>query len=346
MTSGNIYKIGIQYLREKRLKSFLCGFIYFILSRRNLYIDNLRYLLARIHNRGTYYTKVTVNGNLMYIDFRDNGISKELYIHRKREHFSTEFIKKFISEDEIIIDIGANIGYYALIESRLANKGKVYAVEPIPSNVYLLKRNIELNNCKNISVFQFAIGDIDGKAKIYVYDKCNWCSLTKNLNANIINEIEIITMTLDRFVESYVCQYPTFVRMDVEGYEYQIIKGASNILEKNKPLKLCIELHPHLMPRENMEELINILEQSDFKVKAIFLDPEPHDYNNINTMNKLRRIMNLPELGFVGNSYKDLNKLLKKKRYAPIAFFERRKGENRLYSTKIANNHERVLITQ
>jgi len=327
MTSGNIYKIGIQYLREKGLKSFLCGFIYFVLSRWNLYIDNLRYTLAKIRNRGVDYTKVTVNSYLMYIDFKDKGISKELYIHRKREHFSTDFIKKFISKDEIVIDIGANIGYYALLESQLANKGRIYAVEPIPSNINLLNRNIELNDYKNISVFQFAIGDDKAdKAKMYVYDKCNWCSFIRDPSGNIIDEIEVTTMTLDRFVEFYVCQYPTFIRMDVEGYEYQIIKGASKILEKNKPLKLCIELHSHLMPRENMEELINILKQSDFKVRAIFLDPESHNYKNINIMNRLRRIMGLPEFGFAGNSYKDLDKLLKERYYAPIVFFEKGKG--------------------
>ncbi len=326
MVNKNLFVIGSEHLRKWELKSFLCGFIFFSISRRNLCVDNLRYVIAKMRNKGVDYTKVKVNDNLMYINFKDNGISKELYIHRKREHFSTEFIKEIISEDEIIIDIGANIGYYALLESQLANKGMVYGVEPIPSNMNLLNRNIELNNRKNFSSFQCAISDKNGEAKMYVYDKCNWCSFTKDPGGNIIDEIEVQTMTLDKFVESCVCQDPTFIRMDSEGHEYQIIKGAANIFKKNNPLKLCIELHPHLMPRKNMEELINNLKQSGFKVMAIFLDSTPYNYKNINTINRLCRAMKIPEFGFAGNSYEDIYKLLKERCYAPIVFFERGKA--------------------
>lgn len=328
MTSGNIYKIGIEYLREKGLKSFLCGVIYFILYMRDTYLGNLRYTLAKIRSKGMNYTKIIrVNNNLMCIDLKDSGICKELYLYRKREPFSTDFVKKIIKENEIVIDIGANIGYYALLEARLANKGKTYCIEPIPTNINLLKRSIELNNYKNMDVFQYAMGDKNGKSKMYVYDKCNWCSLTKNVDATIIDEIEVPTITLDKFVECYVCQYPTFIRMDVEGYEYQIIKGAFKILESNKPLKLCIELHPHLMSKENMIELLNILKQRDFKVKAIFEDASPHAYKNINTNNRLRKVMRLPEFGFAGKSYEDLDRLLRKKG-GLLVFFERGKRKN------------------
>lgn len=322
---NKLVKRGSEHLKMGKPISFLCGLIFFIISRTNLHVDNLRYMLANIRNSDDCAV-VTINNNLMQIDFSDNGISKELYLHNKREHFSTDYIHKFIGTDDIIIDVGGNIGYYALLESQLASNGKIYAIEPVPSNIKLLNKNIKLNDYKNISTFQLAMGDKDGKAKMYVYDKCNWCSFTKDSTGNIIDEIEVPIMTLDGFVESYVCQYPTFIRMDAEGYEYQIIKGASKIFEKKNPLKLCIELHPHLMPKENMKELVNTLMQSDFKIAAIFLESTPHNYKNITVLNGLTRIMGGIEYGFVGNSYDDLNELLKDNYYTPMVFFERSHG--------------------
>lgn len=327
MISNNLLVKVREYIREGKLKSLLCGFIYFVLYMKDTYLGNLRYTLAKIRSKGMNYTKIIiVNANLMCINLKDSGICKDLYLYRKREHFSTDFVKNILKENEIVIDIGANIGYYALLEARLANKGKIYCIEPIPTNINLLKRSIELNNFKNISVFQYAMGDKNGNSKMYIYDKCNWCSFTKNLDGNIIEEIEVPIITLDTFVESYVCQYPTFIRMDVEGYEYQIIKGAFKILEINKPLKICIELHPHLMSRENMIELLNILKQRDFKVKAIFIDASPHAYKNINTINRLRKVMGLQEFGFAGKSYEDLDRLLREKR-GLLVFFEREKSD-------------------
>ncbi len=315
---------GIRYLNEKKYTGILSGFALIILCEVNEYIDNLKYGIAKILNRknGDYFTIKVNDSYSMYVNSRDKGISKQLSIHKKREHFSTEFMKKVIKEDEIVIDIGANIGYYALLEARLANRGRIYAAEPVPENLELLRKNVNLNNCKNIHLFGIALGDIESKARMYIYDKCNWSSFIKNTNGNILNEIESPIITLDKFVELYVHDSPGFIRMDVEGYEFQIIKGALKTLSCNKPLTLCIELHQHLMPAENMKELIKILKNNNFKVKAIFLELDPHNYNTINIINKLCRKLEIPEFGFQGDSYESLDKLLKQGR-VPMVFFEK-----------------------
>ena len=322
MTGKHLVKLGIRYIREKGFKHFLWRFLHFILVEKNRHIENLNYLFVRIRNIRTDHIQITVNSNyLMYVDLKDKGISKELCVHKTREPFSTEFLQKFVKEEDIVIDIGANIGYYSLMEAQLANKGKVYAIEPIPTNVDLLKKNVELNAYKNIFVYQFAIGDKNGVGKMYIYDKCNWCSFIKNPMGNIVNEVKVPLMTLDTFVNEYVDQSPSFIRMDVEGYEYQIIRGAAKVLE-NKPLKLCIELHPHLMPRKNMVELLNILKQKGFEIKAIFVETSLYNYKDINIINKLRRKIGLPEFGFGGQSYEDLDKLVRQNQSCMV-FFEK-----------------------
>ncbi len=328
MTNEKLIRKGIKCIREGRIKFLLFGVIYFIISLKNKWIQKLNYAFIKLKNIKKDYYKIVVNDSLMYIDLMDKGISEELCINKKRECFTTDFLKKVIKKDDIIIDIGANIGYYVLLEAKLASKGKIYAIEPIPKNNDLLKRNIKLNNYKNVFVFKCALGNKQGKGTMNICNKSNWSSFTKNPNVKIIKEINVPITTLDRFVEKNLHKPPTLVRMDVEGYEYQIIKGMLKTLNKNIPLKLLIELHPpwlNLMSRKNMEELIDILKSKGFKIKGIFSEVSPFNYKDIKIINKLRRMADLPEFGFMGESYEDLERLLKVEDiYVPNIFFERK----------------------
>jgi len=333
MISEYIIKQTVKRIKEKEIKALMCGFIYVLIIRKNHLIEKLRYTIARMGNRMTTYYKIIINDSLMYIDFRDNGISKELYVNKKREPFSTDFMKKIIREDDIVIDIGANIGYYVLLEAQLIGKGRVYAIEPIPTNRTLLEKNIELNLYKNVCVFNYAIGDRIGKGKMYIYNKGNWCSFIKNPNETVIEEKNFPIITLDSFIKEHLYQSPTFIRMDVEGYECQIIRGMPKLLEEKKPLVIFMELHPpwlNLMSESNTEEIIDTLKRNGFKVKAIFLEPVPPCNNkDIILLNKLRKIMGLPEFGLIGESYGELYKLLDEDlQCIPMVFFERYKEGN------------------
>ena len=121
--------------------------------------------------------------------------------------------------------------------------------------------------------------------------------------------------------------------MDVEGYECQIIRGMPKLLEEKKPLVIFMELHPpwlNLMSESNTEEIIDTLKRNGFKVKAIFLEPVPPCNNkDIILLNKLRKIMGLPEFGLIGESYGELYKLLDEDlQCIPMVFFERYKEGN------------------
>lgn len=210
-----------------------------------------------------------VNGFRMHLDLKDKGICEDLFHDGKRELIFTDYLlnSNILKEGDVVLDIGTNIGYYALIESKLVgDQGKVYAVEPISDNINILKRNISLNNCKNIEIFNLAMGDTDRKSKIYVSDRCNLCSLGRK-PSNIIGERITDVLTVDAFLKDK--DPPNLIRMDVEGYEYNIIKGMSKTLENN--VKILMEIHGPFLTRAQLEEMFDKLKQYNFQVRCVII---------------------------------------------------------------------------
>jgi len=315
----------ISCLKKGKFKgAFLRGTVPFIILA-NRYTGHVKYQLLKIQSRKKgpeILVEINKRYN-MYLNPEDKGVCSELGINRTREVFSTGFFEKIITEDMAIIDIGANIGYYALLESQLASKGQVYAIEPVPENFNLLLKNIELNGCRNISTYNFAIGNVNGFLDMYVYDKCNWSSFTRIPDEKIVDIIQVPIMTLDTFIESHVSAHPCFIRMDVEGFEYEILKGSQNTLRSAGPLIICIEMHPQLMSEDKVAECIQLMKDNRFCVKSIFLEMDsPSDFKYIQLINTLKNILNLPRYGYYGNDFTSLQELLAKG-YFPIVFFEK-----------------------
>lgn len=223
----------------------------------------------KVKNPG--YAFGNVNGFKMFLDLKnDSGISKELYIFGKREHDATNFIlsSNLVKEGDVVLDIGANIGYYALIWSKLiGDNGKVYALEPVKNNFRMLVKNINLNDANNITPFNIAAGRENKKEFINVAKAGNISSFF-NKEAEITGKEEVDLIKIDDFLKDK--EYPTLVRMDVEGYAGEILKGMKNTLKTTK--YLLIEIHPHIKNKKQKEEFASILMDNGFKVEKIFID--------------------------------------------------------------------------
>jgi len=312
------------YSKGNRLKSIFWGSILFGLNRFKIIIEELKYRELRKRYQGNFeLVAIPVNDYFLYLSPKEVGIHRDLIIHGIREPFSTKFLSGLIEPDDIIIEIGANIGYYAILESKLASNGVIHAIEPLPENVELLTKNIELNECNNIHQYSFAIGAEEGNRKLLVYDKCNWTSFTKNPEGIVIDEIDMPITTLDSLVFNSIKKCPSIIRMDVEGFECQIIKGALRLLKESSNLKLFIELHPHLVSVEDMDEMLGILRDNGYEVEAIFQEPFPYDYDFIGISNNIRRKAGISEDGLIGNCYEDLERRLSMKNSCEVFFVKR-----------------------
>lgn len=217
------------------------------------------------------YLVKEINNSKMYLDVTDQGLSQDLIVDGVRESYFLETVKNEVKEDDIVVDIGANIGYYALLQARIAGeRGKVYAIEPVPENIELLRRNIRLNEYSNVEVYQLAIGDKNGFATIYVPKERNRSSMrqpTSYIESGTVEEINVEIITLDDFLKGKL--YPDIIRMDVEGYEYQIIKGMKKILEKQLPLTLFMEFHFEALQREESIEILQTLKEAAFEIADV-----------------------------------------------------------------------------
>jgi FkbM family methyltransferase len=245
----------------------------FVRTASMVLVLSLRFILEHLK----YFpenTIVEVNNSKMFLLPRKGAIHRELFSYKKREPICTNYLMHsgILKEGDVVLDIGANIGYYVLVEAQLVGKsGKVYAVEPVCSNFELLQKNVQLNSFKNVSTFQFAFGEKDTKSEIYVSDKSNLCAMNRNaVGGKIISAQEVCVETVDTFFKDKAP--PNLIRMDVEGYEYEIIKGMAKTLKGN--IKILAELHPlrcYIDP-EKMDELFQVLEQNNFTVRFVVFE--------------------------------------------------------------------------
>jgi FkbM family methyltransferase len=234
----------------------------------------LEQVMRRTGRRLPKETVIEVNNSKMIVFPTKGSIHKDLFLHKKREPLCTDYLLRanVIKKGDVVLDIGANIGYYALAEARLVGeKGQVYAVEPVASNLELLNKNIQLNKLKNVPTFKYAFGDKNERAEIFVSDKSNLCAVSKDaVGGNIVGVQPVTMMTIDEFVKDK--KAPKLIRMDVEGYEYEILKGMSSTLKGD--IKILMELHPSpkFLGPKKLDELYQTLEQNNFKAKFVVFE--------------------------------------------------------------------------
>ncbi len=126
-----------------------------------------------------------------------------------------------------------------------------------------MKRNIALNNLNNIETYKIAIGKTNYIKKFNIYDESNCDSFIFNKVKNLKQVIETQIVSLDYFLKNK--EIPSLIRMDVEGFEYEIIIGMKETL-KNKNLILFIEIHPTLMKPFQTRYVFETLRENGFKI--------------------------------------------------------------------------------
>ena len=178
---------------------------------------------------------VRVQGCTLYLDPLDSlGIMKNGCFER----FETQIIKQLVKEGDVVVDVGANIGYYTIILSKIVGKsGKVYAFEPDVSNFQILTKNVMINDCTNVELVQKAVTESTGMVDLYLND-INLGGHRIHPTLSGTRNVEVSAISL----ESYFPDNQTidFLKMDIEGAEFQAMKGFGTI----RPGTMVMEFSP------------------------------------------------------------------------------------------------------
>lgn len=187
-----------------------------------------------------------------------------------------QYLLERIKPGMFVLDIGGNVGQYAILFAALVGPaGKVITFEPDPSHRISLKKNLELNRFGGrVTVEDFALSDQSGTHVFFSRDNDQMGSLVRaglgtNSNAVDVKELEVKTSRLDDYLATRNLGFPDWVKMDTEGAEINILRGARHLLQSNTII-LC-ELHPYAWPEFNAtyEELLTIVRECKRKIKYL-----------------------------------------------------------------------------
>lgn len=162
----------------------------------------------------------------MWLDLKDAGISRTLWLFGERELEHRKILESILKPGMTILDIGANIGYYVLLELQLMkNQGFVIAVEPSPQNVDLLKRNLRTNGHDDVEVHECAVSYESGQASFHLSEMSNLNTFHDNGTGSLHlsgRTILVKTKTVPQILNG---RQVNLIRMDVEGHEVAVLNG-------------------------------------------------------------------------------------------------------------------------
>lgn len=190
---------------------------------------------------------------------------------------TSSLLEKFLVEGNIVYDIGANTGYFTLASARLVgDTGKVFSFEPLPANISMLQKHVSINKINNTVIMKMAVSNRQGKV--------NFSNEENNLGNTYVdsiyfkdnrNKIEVDTASIDYLVNSLIITPPDLIKIDAEGAEYEILRGADKIISKYRPVLLLATHDNHT--KGIKDKCYRFLKEKQYEIKSIGI-------NNINPL--------------------------------------------------------------
>ena len=220
-----------------------------------------------------------------------NWLIDEFYT---KEPETLEWIDSFEKKENKIIfwDIGANIGIYSIYASLKYSNIEVVSFEPSTSNLRILTRNISINKLEEkIKVNQFPLSNVENKYLMFKEDKFiegvalhtwgeNYNFEGKSFNPT--NNYKIYGTTINYLLDNNILTIPDYIKIDVDGIEHLILRGASKYLKNPNIKSLSIELNENF--KEQLDSAFNIMKENNFNFK--------HKKHAASTLNVYKDIYN------------------------------------------------------
>ncbi len=170
-----------------------------------------------------------------------------------------KFIKKIIRKGNTVFDIGAHWGGFSIFFGKLVGEtGKVYSFEPSSINFRYLKKNVCINNLKKvIRIYKYAVGNEEKLIKLALAESSSGHNSIVRDDISVKRYEEVKQISLDNFVNNNSIDKINFIKIDVEGYELEVLKGFEKNLKRLKDLWLFVEYSPGFMEENKALELLD-----------------------------------------------------------------------------------------
>lgn len=231
-------------------------------------------LFTRTWNGGPLLKQRQINGFRLIVR-ADLDVGHQIYCHGQYEPEESRYLRQEMRAADICIDVGANVGYYTLLMATTASRGFVHAFEPSPLTASLLKTNLLLNDVRNADINQEALGDVPGEVEFIVSTDDAYSSLLDTGRKPVLGRNRVTMTTLDSYCETRHIERVDCLKVDVEGAEERVIRGAAGLLanQRRKPRLVMLELYnPMLSKYESSIDQVLALMRSfnyePFRVKG------------------------------------------------------------------------------
>ena len=274
---------------HKHLKRLIPNYSFSNIAIIRYFISSLMSLRAN---------KVTTTSNItLYLDKYD---SLGLTYNKQYESLETLFVQNTIKRSMTIIDVGANIGYYTTIFSQLSQNGTIYAFEPDAINFSLLQRNCETNKLNNVKLYNYACGNVNKTESLFISKDNKGDHRTYKVDGEERESNHIKMIRLDDFLP--VIPKLDFVKLDIQGYEFEAIRGMNDIIIKHKPI-ILLEFWPDGL-------IANNVKPNDFLEHLYDLNYDIHSLSSIDSNYKLEKIDIADHMSISETSKNDFNIIL------------------------------------
>lgn len=191
-------------------------------------------------------------------------VSRTLYLFDDFEADVTGLITDLLKPGQVMLDVGANFGYFSLLAARkVGPTGRVYSFEPDPRNIARFAANIERNHFSNITLVPKAVFNQPGTIQLNMAS-----DQEDNLGSSSIIDagkgrtvIDVETLTLDDFLPAQNIPQVHLLKMDIEGAELGALQGAKASLQSGRIQQLLLEFHQFILGpeklRQTLEEIIS-----------------------------------------------------------------------------------------
>jgi FkbM family methyltransferase len=214
------------------------------------------------------------NGVKMYFDYTNPRLSHIVYDVDIEEAASKQAFLDLIDDGDIVIDVGANIGEYSLIAAqKVKQNGKVISIEPLKSTAQTLTQNFQLNNFTNFEVISKVIGNENKKVNLYKQLAGGTMGFVDStlIGRKFEKTDEVEMTTIDEILSTRNIENVKVMKIDIEGYEFELLKGAKNSLKNKKITNMIIEVHINYLKEKGIseKEFYDYLNQQGYVVDIV-----------------------------------------------------------------------------